>query len=495
MSTNIDLTNATGVGPFDITGLGMIPNNRVPYTQQIVVSQNGGTVATSAYSLDAGMGTITFSSDITGLDTNIRRDTPRDLAVTFTDAARLPAADLNDAFTQTINLVDEVIADPVSHLDLADLSDVGGFGDAPTDNDILVYDNGLWVFEARDAVNAVTATNVSVAFNSSNAELTLYGHDTAINTIADQAQDISHSGNVTQLGQDGRILGDLDVVGTLTFGALGSDVTTTGTYTGAALVANTVNGATGITMTNTGSGRNDSVTLDFANSLGLSTRLESSNGSFYWYNNSSSERMRLASDGGLYAVNGSDEMSLRPAQIGTTNVAFGMNDGGTWKTYWTGNGRIVKTQANASSGLDVLNRNELDGRYLRPQVSNSKASKAYASPTFEEFESLTPGWMTQNESAFAQINATVGMFSWQSYTAWDNSVSNSSTYDFDFWIATRANSSAQTELTHVFGVGDGSYMKTAVTSVVGSKVNLNGSNWAGPSNNGHSVHGTYRRTY
>ena len=497
MSSTVNLANATGVGPFDITTLGLIPNNRVPFSQQLRVKQNDSTISASAYTVDAGLGTITFSSDISGLSTFIERDTPRDLAVTFTDAARLPAADINDAFTQTINLIDEVIADPVSALQLGDLSDVGEFGDSPVDNDILVYDNGVWKFEDRGAVNAVTATNVSVAFNSSNAEDTLLLHNSSIATIADQAQDISHSGNVTQLGQDGRVLGDLDVVGTLTFGSLGSSIETLGTYTGAGFVANTVNGATGFTLANTGTGLNDTFTMDMAGDE-LAFRCQGTNG-FEWYRDGSNILAALTTGGAFRAYDQGNILNyvyMSPNNA-TSNAHFGVYQGGSSVFYATGDGRAFAT-ANTSSptSSQLLNRSMGDNRYNR-QVSNDTRNQTLAqwidanSSDSQNARDIIPNNYFL-PSKFSNIDANNGMFCKQDHATVDNSLVSTAKYQFEYWVGYKTSSAEGRLMTR---------MGTTTGSDLASKMSTDSQGYAyqEPSVNGwlinsrHFISGWYRR--
>lgn len=375
MSTQLDLSSASGVGPFDITALDLIPNNRIDWNSQLDVKQNGATIAGTQYTIDVNLGTITFVSDISGLSTLIVRDTPSELAVQFIDGARIPAADLNDAFKQVSNEVDELRTDPVSGLQLNDLSDVGAPGDTPAADDILLYDGSDWVFENRGSINAVTAQNVSTAFNSSNGELTMQSHDARLDGLEDKTVHTTVTGNTTDFAFDVDIAGDLVVDGSITFGSLASSLNISGTVNADQFFASTSNGLTGFKLQNSGNGTQTTWSMDMASTSGYVAERTTTDAGFQWYTNSSQLAMQLDGDHQLRLVKDGDTndfVQIKPEEIGTTGWAIAVREGGSAQGGIDGQGKVYG-QSNETGTYERLRGNaDNDARYNRNPPNDSQ---------------------------------------------------------------------------------------------------------------------------
>ena len=469
MSTQLDLSSQTGVGPFDISGLDMIDPTVLSYGSQITVSQNSAEISDTEYTIDSLLQTLTFISPIDGLTTIINRATPVSLVVQFNDGARLPASDLNTGFKQVMNKVDEIRTDPVASLQLNDLSDVGAPGDTPANDYILLFNGTDWLFENRGAINAVTADNVSVAYNSSDAETTLAAHEAGLTQIADQAQDISHSGNVTQLAQDGRILGDLDVVGVVTFGSLGSDIATSGTLIGSSLRADTVNGATGFTLANTGSGADGELTMDFAGSY-FATRNQTAHG-MEWYSGGSNLMARLQPSGRLTIYDEADKNSYTAltGPDSTGDVAIQAVRNGTSQFYVYGDGSAYSADSTAPTSVQLMNRNQGDARYARLSSSSYGSLKQLYSMFFSDIGDAPTAdrWICGQYAAslvpaYATFGGAYGDFVKQNHATVDNSLVSTRNYRFEYFMITRVSNTGYIKRRR--GVTSGSNLTSLMSS-------------------------------
>ena len=495
-STQIDLSYATGLGPFDITGLGLIPNNRIPWRNQILVKQDDTEIATNLYSINPQLGTITFVSDVDGLNTYVDRDTPSTLAVQFTDGARVPAADLNDAFKQLGNEVDELRTDPLAGITLDDLADVGAPGDVPVDNDILLFDGTDWVFVDRGSINAVTAENVSVDFNDSDAEVTLETHDSEIDALEDKTQDMTHVGATTKVSQNVDVGGNLTVDGSISFGSLASDLNVGGTIDASQFNASTTNGLAGLQITNTGTGSTGTYSIDWADASGYVSHRVGNNRGFSWYTDSSSLGLSMdaAHTTNVYSSNTiNDYIQIKPNLIGGASYVFKVVDDATAIAGIDGTGRVYGL-SDVSGGVSRLRGyTDNDERYnKRPPNDMRQWSGLYDDNL--DGAGLAPPYLPICRSPLSVVansgdtnnglyyGAAIGDFT-------SNLNSSTRIYNFQYMLLYQDNGFVNRYITRL-GTGDGNYLYDFMNS------DRNGLSYGGagqmPSRNRYTINVMYQ---
>ena len=188
---------------------------------------------------------------------------------------------------------------------------------------------------------------------------------------------------------DLNVTNDLDVTDDLT---VGGDATITGSVTSSAgMVASGNYTATGgqFRATNT----NDDSQFKIFKNTGYAQLVVTDDAGFEVKKNDSTILNRQYANGQLRIYNPSDSSDFiynNPANAGTGSVALGVYSNGAAKAYMTGNGRIIKTQAQGS-GTDVLNRNESHAFYARKDLGTSNSGTGAMNQTtpFTAINNLT----------------------------------------------------------------------------------------------------------
>ena len=296
---------------------------------------------------------------------------------------------------------------------------------------------------------------------------------------------------------------DVNIGGNLTANALTSttSITTSGTLIGSALRADTVNGATGFTLANTGSGAGGTLTMDFAGSY-FATRNQTANG-MEWYSGGSNLMARLQTVGRLTVYDEADKSSYTAiaGPDATGDVAIQAVRNGVSQFYVYGDGAAYSRDNTAPTSDQLMNRTQGDARYAKLGSNSYSALRTLYSMNSGEFNLpfLIIDQKYMGEYAWTNVgsayldNGTRGAsdFVNQNHATVDNGITSSYRYSFLYYVVRRVSNLATIHRRHGHCLGSTLISLMSSDSAGYGTAAVSPGSWVPNSNAVHYMSGWY----